>query len=85
VIAAIAAALGPHAPAGLPGERLERLRGDRRSLPFGRARGTIWIVVFAVGLLLADSLTGLPWTVLGTAIVVAAFGLFASNSKQASR
>jgi hypothetical protein len=52
VIAAVAAGLGAHAPAGLPGKRLERLRCNARALPFYRALGPLSV---SVGLI-ADSL-----------------------------
>jgi hypothetical protein len=41
VIAAVAAAIGPHSLAGCPGERFERVRCDRRSGPFDRILGPL--------------------------------------------
>jgi hypothetical protein len=41
VIAAVAAAIGPHSLAGCPGERFERVRCDRRSGPFDRILGAL--------------------------------------------
>ncbi len=45
VIAAIAAGLGAHALAGLPGKRFERLRCDVRSDPFKRTLGPLCVGV----------------------------------------
>ena len=52
VIAAIAAGRGPHALAGLPGKRFERLRCDARPDPFKRTLGALFV---GVGLI-ADGL-----------------------------
>ena len=43
VVAAIAAALGAHALAGLPGECFERLRRDARPEPFERILGSLCV------------------------------------------
>ncbi len=43
MVAAVAARLGPHAPAGLAGEGFERLRRDARPEPIERALGPLCV------------------------------------------